>query len=115
MLQKPPQYQTDLSDTSRSKVSPDTSNLPTWVLVTPKQVEEAAAGSRAPVATDELLTLAEVAQYLRVSTRTVSRMIKSDRLPAKRVGRAARIERSKLIAMLADLPQISGEIADYRE
>ena len=36
-----------------------------------------------PLAHD-LLTLAEVAQYLRVSTRTVSRMIKSDRLPAKR-------------------------------
>jgi excisionase family DNA binding protein len=115
MLQKPPQYQTELSDTSRSKVSPDTSNLPAWVLATPKQVEEAAAGSRALVAADELLILAEVAQYLRVSTRTVSRMIKSGRLPAKRVGRAVRIERSKLIAMLAALPQISAEIGAYRE
>jgi excisionase family DNA binding protein len=68
-----------------------------------------------PLIADDLLTLAEAAQYLRVSTRTVSRMIKSGCLPAKRVGRGFRIGRSQLMAMLDGRPQISGEIGDCRE
>ena len=115
MFQKPPHRRPDLTDPTRSSKRPRTSDLPAWVLAAPKQVEGTAADKVVPLAADDLLTLAEVAQYLRVSTRTVSRMIKSGRLPAKRVGRAVRIERSRLITMLAALPQISGKIGDYRE
>jgi len=115
MFQIPPQRRLDLTGPTRSSKRPRTSDLPAWVLAAPKQVEGTGADKLVPLIADDLLTLAEVAQYLRVSTRTVSRMIKSDRLPAKRVGRAVRIERSKLIAMLAALPQISGKIGGYRE
>lgn len=115
MLQEPPQCRPDLTHTSRCTKSSGTINLPAWALAVSKQIAVAHANVPTPFAPDELLTLAEVAQYLRVSTRTVSRMIKSGRLPAKRVGRGVRIGRSQLTTMLADLPQISGEIGDYRE
>lgn len=115
MLQEPPQCRPDLTDTSRSATSSGTTNLPAWALAASKQIAVAHANVQTPFAPDELLTLSEVAQYLRVSPRTVSRMIKSGHLPAKRVGRGVRIERSQLMVMLADLPQISGEIGDCRE
>jgi excisionase family DNA binding protein len=89
--------------------------LPAWVLVAPKQVDAAASGGPALFAADEWLTLAEVAQYLRLSTRTVSRMIKGGRLPAKRVGRAVRIARSQLMTMLSSLPHVSEEDGACRE
>lgn len=115
MLEEPPPRKPDLTGTTRSSERLRASDLPAWALTAPKQVEVATAARPTPVADDKLLTLAEVAHYLRVSNRTVSRMIKSGRLPAKRVGRAIRIERSWLMVMLAGLPQISGEIGDYRE
>ena len=93
----------------------DPSDLPAWVLVAPKQIDAAVSGRPTPLATDEWLTLAEVAQYLRLSTRTVSRMIKGGRLPAKRVGRAVRIARSQLMTMLTSLPHVSEEDRACRE
>ena len=93
----------------------DPTDLPAWVLVAPKQVDAASSGRPTPLAADEWLTLVEVAQYLRLSTRTVSRMIKGGRLPATRVGRAVRIARSQLITMLASVPQISEEDGACRE
>lgn len=89
--------------------------MPAWVLVAPKQIDTAASGRPTPLAADEWLTLAEVAQYLRLSKRTVSRMIKAGRLPAKRVGRAIRIARSQLMTMLTSLPQVSEEAGVCRE
>ena len=89
--------------------------MPAWVLVAPKQVDAAASGRPTPLAADEWLTSAEVAQYLRLSNRTVSRMIKAGRLPAKRVGRAVRIARSQLMTMLTSLPQVSEEAGACRE
>jgi excisionase family DNA binding protein len=89
--------------------------LPAWVLVGPKQVDATASDRATPLVADEWLTLAEVAQYLRLSKRTVSRMIKGGRLPAKRVGRAVRIARSQLMTMLTSLPQISEEDGACRE
>ena len=89
--------------------------MPAWVLIAPKQIDAVASDRPVPLAGDEWLTLAEVAQYLRLSNRTVSRMIKGGRLPAKRVGRAVRIARSQLITMLASLPQISEEDRVCRE
>lgn len=117
MLQKPPTLLPDrIGRTSSNKRLP-TSDLPAWVLVTAKPVDSANAASDrpTPLAPDDLLTLSEVAQYLRVSTRTVSRMIKSGRLPAKRVGGGVRIKRSQLMVMLTDLPQIPKKIGDRRE
>jgi len=90
-------------------------DLPAWVLVAPKGVDAAASDGATPLAADEWLTLAEVAQYLRLSKRTVSRMIKAGRLPAKRVGKAVRIARSQLMTMLTSLPPVSEEAGECRE
>lgn len=51
---------------------------------------------------DTLLTAAEVADQLRVSTMTIYRLIKSGELPAVRVGRNYRVRRSQLDAYLED-------------
>lgn len=115
MLQAPLRRRPHQNDTSCSIERSDASDLPAWVLIAPKQVDPAASDRATPLAVDEWLTLAEVAQYLRLSTRTVSRMIKGGRLPAKRVGRAVRIARSQLMTMLASLPQVSEEAGPYRE
>lgn len=48
----------------------------------------------------DLLTVAEVAEELRVSTMTVYRLIQRDELPALRIGRSYRIERQDLEAYL---------------
>ncbi len=45
---------------------------------------------------DELLTVAEVAGLLRVSTMTVYRLIRTGELPAVRVGRNYRVRRNDL-------------------
>lgn len=44
--------------------------------------------------TNRFLTVAEVADELRVSTMTVYRLIKSEQLPATRVGKSLRIRRN---------------------
>lgn len=49
---------------------------------------------------DELLTVAEVADLLRVSTMTVYRLIRSGELPAVRVGRNYRVRRRDLDSYL---------------
>jgi excisionase family DNA binding protein len=49
---------------------------------------------------DELLTVAEVADMLRVSTMTVYRLIRTGELPAVRVGRNYRVRRGDLAAYL---------------
>ena len=53
------------------------------------------------MAVTDLLTVAEVAERLRVSTMTVYRLIQRDELPALRIGRSYRIDRSDLDAYLA--------------
>lgn len=45
---------------------------------------------------DELLTIAEVAAYLKISRRTAWRWCKNGRLPAGKVGRQWRISRNAL-------------------
>ena len=114
MPQAPPRRQPHQNDTSCSIERSDASDLPAWVLVAPKQIDAAASGRPTLFAADEWLTLAEVAQYLRLSKRTVSRMIEGGRLPAKRVGRAVRIARSQLMAMLTSLPHVSEEAGACR-
>ena len=49
---------------------------------------------------DVLLTVAEVAQHMRVSNMTVYRLIKSGQLPALRVGKNFRIRTRDLSAYL---------------
>ncbi len=49
-----------------------------------------------------LLTAAEVAEHLRVSTMTIYRLIRRGELPAVRVGRNYRVRQSDLEAYLAD-------------
>ncbi len=115
MPQTPPRRQPYLNDAFSSAKRSNASDLPAWVLVAPKQIDATASDRATPVAADEWLTLAEVAQYLRLSKRTVSRMIKAGRMPAKRVGRAVRIARSQLITMLTSLPQVSEEDRACRE
>jgi excisionase family DNA binding protein len=46
-----------------------------------------------------LLTVADVAQVLRVSTRTVRRLIKSGALPSVTVGRSIRVRLEDLVAV----------------
>jgi excisionase family DNA binding protein len=69
----------------------------------------------AAVTTDGLLTRAEVAQYLRVSERTVSRLIRAGQLPAVRIGRAVRIRHSDLLEMLNEKPSNSAGLGACRE
>ena len=115
MPQTPPRRQPHQNDTSCSIGRSDPTDLPAWVLVEPNQIDAVASDRPVPLAGDEWLTLAEVARYLRLSTRTVSRMIKGGRLPAKRVGRAVRIARSQLMTMLTSLPHVSEEDRVCRE
>ncbi|MBW3562364.1 MAG: helix-turn-helix domain-containing protein [Actinobacteria bacterium] len=51
---------------------------------------------------DQLLTVAEVAELLRVSTMTVYRLIRSGELPAVRVGRNYRVRRGDLDSYLQE-------------
>ncbi|MEO0260575.1 MAG: helix-turn-helix domain-containing protein [candidate division WOR-3 bacterium] len=48
----------------------------------------------------EFLTVEEVAELLRVSTRTVQRLLKEGGLPGVRIGRQWRIPRAELLAHL---------------
>jgi excisionase family DNA binding protein len=52
--------------------------------------------------TGTLMTVAEVAGVLRVSTMTVYRLIQAGELPAIRIGKSFRIQRHDLQAYLAD-------------
>jgi len=49
---------------------------------------------------DQLLTAAEVADHLRVSTMTVYRLVRRGELPAVRVGRNYRVRAADLAAYL---------------
>ena len=90
-------------------------DLPAWVYAKPEPEAHATTPHDAAVATDDLLTRAEVARYLRVSDRTVSRLIRAGKLPASRIGRAVRIRQSDLLNMLNGKPCISAVLGTCRE
>ena len=90
-------------------------DLPAWVYAKPEPMAHAATPQVSAVATDDLLTRAEVAQYLRVSDRTVSRLIRTGQLPASRIGRAVRIRHSDLLEMLDGNPSTSAGLGTCRE
>ncbi len=55
----------------------------------------------------EVMTVSEVAQFLRVNPQTVYRKAKAGELPAVRIGRAIRFRRSELEAWLKTLSRLS--------
>jgi excisionase family DNA binding protein len=64
-----------------------------------------------PLGNDQLWTVAEVAEHMRVSNMTVYRLIKSGDLPAIRVGKNYRIRGRDLLAYL----ESSTTVADREE
>jgi excisionase family DNA binding protein len=103
------------SHTPAASISISGVGLPAWVYAKPEP-EAHAATPHAPVdAIGDLLTRSEVARYLRVSDRTVSRLIRAGKLPAARIGRAVRIRHADLLEMLNVKPSISNGLGAYRE
>ena len=90
-------------------------DLPAWVYSKPEPAAHATTTQAPAAATNDLMTRAEVARYLRVSDRTVSRLIRAGKLPASRIGRAVRIRQSDLLDMLNGKPCISDVLGDCRE
>ncbi|WP_353209370.1 helix-turn-helix domain-containing protein [Sphingorhabdus sp.] len=90
-------------------------DLPAWVYAKPEPAAHATTPQARADATDELLTRAEAALYLRVSDRTVSRLIRAGQLPASRIGRAVRIRHADLLHMLNGNPNTSAGLSACRE
>lgn len=90
-------------------------DLPAWVYAKPGPEADATTPQGPAVTTDDLLTRAEAALYLRVSDRTVSRLIRTGKLPSARIGRAVRIRQSDLLEMLNGKPSISAGLGTCRE
>ena len=59
-------------------------------------------GRQRPFVGDRLLTVAEVAEAMRVSNMTIYRLIKSGQLPAVRVGKNYRIRESDVDRYLSE-------------
>ena len=55
----------------------------------------------------DLLTVEEVAQYLRVSIYTVREMIKAGKLPGVKIGKAYRVKRADVEKLVDTEPQES--------
>jgi hypothetical protein len=70
MPQTPPRRQPYQNDASFFIERSNASDLPAWVLVAPKQIDAAVSGRPTPLAADEWLTLAEVAQYVQGGDKT---------------------------------------------
>lgn len=90
-------------------------DLPSWVYAKPEPMAHAATPQAPADNPADLLTRAEVARYLRVSDRTMSRLIRIGKLPASRIGRAVRIRQSDLLDMLNEKPSISDGLGACRE
>ena len=58
------------------------------------------AATKTPDSLPQLLTVKEVAAVLRVTTRTVRRLIKSGQLPKVNIGRSVRVDVSALGAVI---------------
>jgi excisionase family DNA binding protein len=106
---------TELSRRPAASTSISRVDLPDWVYAKPDRVGDAET-LQVPAGTpDDLLTRAEVARYLRVSERTVSRLIRTGQLPASRIGRAVRIWHADLLEMLNEKPITSNGLVTCRE
>ncbi len=103
------------SHTSAASISISGVDLPAWVYAKAEPTAHAAEPQAPADATDDLLTRTEVARYLRVSDRTVSRLVRTGKLPVARIGRAVRIRQSDLLEMLNRRPSIPAGLGAYRE
>lgn len=87
---------------SNNKMPHDgTDGLPDWVSAS--EPDKARAGMSTDSQDQPLLKLAEVANLLRISTRTVRRMVQEGSLPALRIGRALRFEQNQISLFLNGL------------
>ncbi len=87
--------------------------LPDWVHEPAAQVDRPKS---ALLSVDTLLTVDEVAAYLRVSTKTVRRQIIAGHIQAIRIGRSIRVSPEELACLGSDKYQFSGNSNDgYRE
>ena len=103
------------SHTPAASAAISRADLPAWVYAKPEPVAHATTPRDVASAADDRLTKAEVARYLRISDRTVSRLIHAGQLPASRIGRAVRIRQSDLLEMLDGKPSIYAGLGDCRE
>ncbi len=81
--------------TNKSNSQPMENTLPEWV----RENHDGALSSASKNACDpqsSLLTLTEAANQLRISPRTLRRMVKSSKLTAIRIGRQLRFDRETL-------------------
>lgn len=83
--------------TANNPVPSRAAELPEWVAERHSIGEK--PGAHRPAEKDHFLTPQEVAALLRVSTRTVSRLVKSGELPALRVGRSLRFKRTEIFSL----------------
>ena len=95
--------------------APGLPTLPQWVFAAPEPDRSTNdTETQQPLAGD-LLNLAETAYLLRLSTRTVSRLIQCGTLPALRLGRSVRVSRSDLMQILGQKPRNSATLDACRE
>jgi excisionase family DNA binding protein len=66
--------------------------------------------NRGPFEGDQLHTVAEVADHMRVSNMTVYRLIKAGEMPAVRVGKSYRIRRTDLQEYLQASRTVTGDV-----
>lgn len=59
-------------------------------------------GTAQPAVGDPVLTVQEVAEYLKVTTKTVYELIRQGQLPSFRIGRAVRCRRSAIEAFIEE-------------
>jgi excisionase family DNA binding protein len=87
--------------------------LPDWVHEPAAQVDRP---KPALLAVDTLMTVEEVAAYLRVSTKTVRRQIIAGHIPAIRIGRSVRVSPEALDCLINDNHKcIDSSNEDHRE
>ena len=72
-------------------------------------------GIKPPPVGDEVLTVQEVAKYLKVTTKTVYDLIRQGSLPSFRVGRAVRCRESAVEAFIEKQLQNSATSGDAAE
>ncbi len=91
-----------MSRTNEPLLPPTDAGLPEWV-----RNGQLQSSSARPDGSDELrphlLTLADAANQLRISPRTVRRMVKSGKLTALRIGRQLRFDRDTLYCEISNL------------
>lgn len=88
-------------------------DLPDWVHA---PAEKVAQPKTALLSVDTLLTVEEVAAYLRVSTKTVRRQIAAGHIQAIRIGRSIRVSPEELACLGINKYQCNNNSNDeYRE